>query len=428
MKKSFKKSNALYAKALKTIPLATQTFSKSSMQWPLGAAPMFFEKASGCNIYDVDGNKYIDYLLALLPIILGYKDKDVDEAVKKQINKGVIFSMAHPIEIELAEKLKSIVPYAQMVRFGKNGSDVLSAAIRLARAYTKKDLVLVSGYHGWHDWFIGSTTRNAGVPKEIRRLTKVFKFNDIENLTSNLKKYKNKIAAVVLEPDGLIPPNKNFLKELKRLCQNQGIIIIFDEIVCGFRTSLGGAAAKFNIKPDLGCFGKSLGNGYPISAIVGKAKIMKLMKDVFVSGTYAGETLSMAAALATLTKLEKLKVPEKLSKLGSKLKADANKTLKDLELIEFFEFSGNDWWPRLVLKKDNHKILLHLIRQELIKNGIFMGSSFNLCFAHNNKLVIKNSLKKLEKSFSNIKNILENKNPSKFLDGAKLEKIFTVRG
>ena len=171
---SFIKSNKLYSKALKTIPLATQTFSKSSLQWPLGASPMFFEKAKGCKIIDVDGNSYIDYLLSLLPIILGYQDRDVDIAVKRQMRKGVVFSMSHPIEIELAEKLKSLIPYAEMVRFGKNGSDVLSAAIRLARAYTKKDIVMVSGYHGWHDWYIGSTSRNIGVPSQVRRLTKTF--------------------------------------------------------------------------------------------------------------------------------------------------------------------------------------------------------------------------------------------------------------
>ncbi|OUU62608.1 MAG: aspartate aminotransferase family protein [Alphaproteobacteria bacterium TMED62] len=428
MKKSFKISNRLYGRASKTIPLATQTFSKSSMQWPLGAAPMFFEKAKGCYVYDVDGNKYIDYLLALLPIILGYKDNDVDRAVKKQINKGVIFSMSHPIEIELAEKLNTIIPYAEMVRFGKNGSDVLSAAIRLARAYTKKDLVLVSGYHGWHDWFIGSTSRNAGVPKEVRRLTKNFKFNDIENLTYNIKKYNNKIAAVVIEPDGYSPPNKNFLKELKKICRKNGILIIFDEIVCGFRTSLGGASEKFNIKPDLGCFGKSLGNGYPISAIVGKKKIMNLMKDVFVSGTYAGETLSMAAALATLNKIEKLNVPEKLSVLGKKLKKLTNRKIRDIELNDYIEFAGNDWWPRLIIKKNNQSFLLHLLRQEFIKNGVFMGSSFNLCLAHSNNDILKNSVSKIEKSLLNVKDILKKKDPQNFLEGCELKSIFSVRG
>ena len=428
MNKSFKLSKKLHSKASKIIPLGTQTFSKSSLQWPLGASPMFFEKGKGCNIYDVDGNKYIDYLLALLPIILGYRDVDVDRAVKRQINKGVIFSMSHPIEIELAEKLKSIIPYAEMIRFGKNGSDVLSAAIRLARAYTKKDLVLVSGYHGWHDWFIGSTTRNAGVPKEVIKLTKPFRFNDIENLKHNIKKYNNKIAAVVLEPDGLMAPKKQFLEELEKICKKNGILIIFDEIVCGFRTSLGGASEKFNIRPDLGCFGKSLGNGYPISAIVGNKNIMKLMNEVFVSGTFAGETLSMAAALATLNKLEKIKVPQKLSKLGKKLKKASNAIINNLDLLKFYEFTGNDWWPRLSIKNTNQTLLLHLARQEFVKNGIFMGSSFNLCLAHNNDLIFKKSIKSLEKAFINLKNILEKKNPSRFLKGSKLENIFAVRG
>ena len=428
MKKSFKKSDKLYYKASKIIPLATQTFSKSAMQWPLGASPMFFERARGCNIYDVDGNKYIDYLLALLPIILGYRDSDVDRAVKKQINKGVIFSMSHPIEIELAEKLKNLIPYAQMVRFGKNGSDVLSAAIRLARAFTKKDIVLVAGYHGWHDWFIGSTSRNAGVPKEVSKLTKAFKFNDIESLKYNIKKYNNKIAAVVLEPDGLIAPTKDFLKELKHLCRRSGILIIFDEIVCGFRTSLGGASEKFKINPDLGCFGKSLGNGYPISAIVGKKNIMQLMNKVFVSGTYAGETISMAAALATLNKLEKMNVPKKLSSLGKKLKQTSNKIIKDLKLSDTFEFSGNDWWPRLIFKNSDQAFLLHLVRQEFIESGIFMGSSFNLCLAHDKKTNIQDTFKKIESSFTNIRDILEKKNPHKLLRGARLENIFLVRG
>lgn len=426
MSKSFIKSNKLYNKTKKVIPLATQTFSKSSLQWPYGAAPMFFEKAKGCRVTDVDGNSYIDYLMALLPVIIGYSDKEVDTAVKNQMKKGVIFSMSHPIEFQLAEVLKNIIPYAEMVRFGKNGSDALSAAVRLARAYTNKDLVLVSGYHGWHDWFIGSTTRNKGVPQQVRRLTKNFIPNNILDIQKKIRKYKNKIAAVVIEPEGVFKTSKDYLIELKKLCKKNGIILIFDEIICGFRVSLGGASEKYGVLPDLGCFGKSMANGYPISAVVGKKKIMQLMEDIFVSGTFAGETLSMAASLATINKLKNKNIPSKISMLGKSLIMESNKIIKDLNIEEYFSFSGNSWWPRLNIKKEN-LLLLHLFRQEAIRNGLFMGSGFNLSYAHCNNEVKEITIKKVYLIFENIKIILESKNPKSGLKGRKLRGIFNVR-
>ena len=161
------------------------------MQWPVNSSPLFLKEGKGCIITDVDNNKYIDYLLALLPIILGYANKEVDQAVYTQARKGTILSLSHPKEIELSEKLVNIIPYAEMVKFSKNGSDVLSAAVRLARAFTNRDLVAVSGYHGWHDWYVGTTSRKVGVPNVIRRLTKKFIFNDIESLKNVIKTQKN---------------------------------------------------------------------------------------------------------------------------------------------------------------------------------------------------------------------------------------------
>ena len=426
MKKKFTQSKKFYNRAKKVIPLATQTFSKSALQWPLGASPMFFNNAKGCKIYDVDKNSYIDYLLALLPIVLGYRDLDVDKAVKKQMKQGVIFSMSHAIEIQLAEELVNIIPYAEMVRFGKNGSDVLSAAVRLARAYTKKDIILVSGYHGWHDWFIGTTPRNKGVPKSIQKLTKKFKANDIYDLKEKVKKYKNKIAAIIIEPEGTFESSKKFLVELKNLCKKNGILLIFDEIICGFRISLGGAAEKYGVFPDLGCFGKSMANGYPISALVGRKKIMNMMEEIFVSGTFAGETLSMAASLATIAKLKKNNIPSKISKLGQQLITDTNKIIKNIQLDDTFHFSGNNWWPRLEIKKKNF-FLLHLFRQEIIRNGLFMGSGFNLCYAHCDPKIISNTLNAIDKTFKNIKNILESRNPESYLKGNVLKGVFDVR-
>jgi glutamate-1-semialdehyde 2,1-aminomutase len=268
--KPFTKSNLLFKKAIKVIPTASQTFSKSYMQWPLNISPLFLKRGKGCEITDVDNNKYIDYLLALMPIIIGYANKEIDQAVYSQARKGSILSLSHPKEIELSEKLIKIIPYAEMVKFSKNGSDVLSAAVRLARASTNRDYIAVSGYHGWHDWYIGTTSRNYGIPKVVRNLTKKFNFNDINSLEKILGKNKEKFAAIVLEPDTFEEPNIAFLKEVRKICDKHGIIMIYDEIICGFRTMLGGAAKKYKVFPDLGCFGKAMANGYPLAALVGK--------------------------------------------------------------------------------------------------------------------------------------------------------------
>mgnify|MGYP001292730868 CR=1 FL=1 len=426
---SFSKSNKLYKRALKSIPLATQTFSKSSLQWPLGVSPMFIKKGKGCKIYDIDNNKYIDYLLALMPIILGYGDPDVNNAVKRQMRDGVVFSMSHPIEIKLAEQLIKIIPYAEMVRFGKNGSDALSAAIRLARAYTKKDNILVSGYHGWHDWYIGSTTRDLGVPKVVKNLTKKFIFNDLDSLKKILKKHNYNFAALVIEPDGFVSPNANYLQEVRDLCDKYGIVLIFDEIVCGFRTNLGGAAKEYGVSADLGCFGKALANGYPLSAIVGRREIMDNMNHVFVSGTFSGETLSLAAALATLEKLKKENVPNKLKLLGKRLYKKSNNIINNKGFSNIIKFEGNDWWPRLLVKDTpiENNAFITLLRQQLIANGLFMGSSYNLCLAHTQKDIFNLTINSFTQTLDDMHYILNSDDPKKFIKGSIIKPVFKVR-
>ena len=241
MAKQFKKSNLLYERSLKSIPLASQTFSKSALNYPRGASPLFFEKGEGAYVWDYDGNKYIDYVLGLMPMILGYRDPEVDLAIKNQLNKGIIFSLPTDLEIELSELLIRLIPSAEMVRFGKNGSDVTSAAIRLARAFTNRNRIAICGYHGWHDWYIGSTIRNLGVPKSVSDLTSKFNFNDSESLESLLKSDPNGYAAVIMEPTGAFEPKQGFLEEVKELCVKYGVVLVFDEIVSGFRVNLGGA-------------------------------------------------------------------------------------------------------------------------------------------------------------------------------------------
>jgi len=425
----FQKSNNFFKKASKTIPLGSQTFSKSHIQWPKGVAPLFFDRGHGAKVVDIDGNHYIDYILGLLPVSLGYCDLDVDNAVIKQVNRGAIFSMPSKLENILAEKLKDLIPSAEMVRYGKNGSDVTTAAIRLARAYTDRDLIAVAGYHGWHDWYIGTSTRSMGVPKSVKNLTKKFNFNDIESIKALFKKYPKKFAAVIIEPAGLIETDINFLKDLKALCKSEKTILIFDEIISGFRIDLGGAQKYYGVKPDLSCFGKGMANGYPLSALVGKRRIMKLMEEIFFSTTFGGENISLAASIATLNKMEKLKTIEKVNNFGSSLIVSLNKIINDNKLNKYLEVSKINWWPQLIIKseKENEAIFSSILRQEFIQNGLIIGSTFNLCYSHCDKSSHLATLNKFQKSLENVKGYLNSKDLSQYLKGDIIQKTFKVR-
>ncbi len=428
-KKSYTNSKLLFKKAIKVIPTASQTFSKSYMQWPLNISPLFLKSGKGCEITDVDNNKYIDYLLALMPIIVGYANKEIDQAVYSQAKKGNILSLSHPKEIELSEKLIKIIPYAEMVKFSKNGSDVLSAAVRLARASTNRDYIAVSGYHGWHDWYIGTTSRNFGIPKAVRSLTKKFNYNDIYSLEKVLGKKPEKFAAIVLEPDTFQMPDVSFLREVRKICDKYGIVMVYDEIICGFRTMFGGASKKYKVLPDLGCFGKAMANGYPLAALVGKRKLMEKLGEVFVSGTFAGELLSIEACLKTIEILKRDNVIDNLIKLGSYLKSELNKKLREKKLIDEVIFEGNNWWPRLNIKNTeiNKNLFSSLLRQELISNGLFLGASLNLCASHNTDNIKRKTIRKFSEAIDSFNYKKLSKSPENFLRGNMLESVFKVR-
>ena len=339
----FHQSNKKFKTISKKIPIASQTFSKSHMQWVKGVTPLFVNQGKGCIIKDIDNNEYIDYVMGLMPIILGYADPDVNLAIQNQLEKGITFSMPSLLEEELSDLLIKYIPCAEMVRFGKNGSDATTGAIRLARAFTKKEHIIMMGYHGWHDWSIGTTSRNLGVPDAVRRLTHKSSFNKIEELSDYFKKFKNKIAGVILEPDSVIQPLPDFLSEVKNITERNGSLLIFDEVISGFRTHIGGAQKYYGVTPDLACFGKAMANGMPLSALVGRADIMLMMKDIFYSGTFGGETLSLAASIATIKKLKLLNVSEKIWKLGSKLRDNLNFILKEKKLDKTLSFQGAGW-------------------------------------------------------------------------------------
>lgn len=385
VKHSFFNSYKLFESAREVIPSCTQTFSKGYTQFPFGVSPIFLERGEGSHVWDVDGNEYIDYAMALGPVILGHAYPAVNKTISTQLKGGIIYSLPHRLEVELAETLTKIIPCAEMVRFGKNGSDATSGAVRAARAFTGREKIACCGYHGWQDWYIGTTTRNKGVPKSVQLSTLTFEYNEIETLGKLFDQNKGDIAAVILEPVGVIEPKDGFLQKVKEITHENGAILIFDEIVTGFRLALGGAQEYFNIIPDLACFGKAMANGMPISAVVGKKEMMEVFDEIFFSFTFGGEVLSLAASITTIKEFKKRKVIEHLWTQGGKLKKGYNALTKVNKLQAYTECIGLP--PRTVIAfKYAHGIdtmeLKTLFQQEAIKRGILCSGSHNICYAH----------------------------------------------
>jgi glutamate-1-semialdehyde aminotransferase len=269
--KSYAKSNEYLARELKCSPLAAQTFSKSHRYFMPGQAPMFIDHGKGARVYDVDGNEFLDFTCSLGPITLGYCYDKVNDAVKAQLEKGIIFPTQSPLECELAELLTSVIPCAEMVKFVKNGSDATTAAIRIARAYTGRKRVAMSGYHGMHDWSIGASANRKGVPTDVCALTDTFKYNDLSSIENVLNSHPNEYAAVILEPIQSNGTTTEYLQSLKDLVHKHGALLIFDEVVSGFRYALGGASEYYKVIPDMCSIGKGMANGMPISVIAGRA-------------------------------------------------------------------------------------------------------------------------------------------------------------
>jgi len=382
---SFNQSLALLNRAEKSIPLGSQTFSKSKIAFPKGVAPLFIDKGQGCQVWDVDGNQYIDFVSGLLAVSLGYCDEAVDQAVIKQLQSGVSFSLPHQLETEVAEQIIAKVPCAEMVRFGKNGTDATSAAIRLARAYNGKEHIAVCGYHGWQDWYIGSTTRDLGVPQSTKALTHKFEYNNIASLEALFNQQPKQISAVILEPMNIAYPQHNFLEQVKTLCQQHNAVLIFDETITGFRFSLGGAQQLFDVTPDLATFGKGMGNGFPISAIVGKREIMTLMEDIFFSGTFAGETLSLAASKAVLNKMVSENVLAHIHAMGEMLSTQLRAIIEQHQASEWLSVAGHPSWSFFNIKSYGGYSDLQLksyFIQEMVQQGMLINASHNLNYAH----------------------------------------------
>lgn len=383
------KSEEQLKRAEQTIPLGSQTFSKSRTQYPVGISPLYAAKAKGAEIWDVDGNKYIDLVSSLASITLGYGDPEVNRAVKKQLRLGVSLSLPARLEAEVSELIVEMVPSAEMVRFGKNGSDATSAAIRLARAFTGRDHIVVCGYHGWQDWFIGSTTRNKGVPESVSSLTHKFEFNKIESLKEVLDLLQGQVAAVIMEPMNATYPAPGFLEEVLVLTHLAGALLIFDETITGFRYSKGGAQEIFGVTPDLSTFGKGLANGFPLSAVAGRRDVMMEMEEIFFSGTFGGELLSLAAAKTVLQRHLREDLCGKLNSAGQHLSDQTEMAIVQNGLENVLTMSGHPAWRFLNwISTENYSVdkIKTFFMQETFKRGVLVLSTHNTTLAHTPKI------------------------------------------
>jgi glutamate-1-semialdehyde 2,1-aminomutase/spore coat polysaccharide biosynthesis protein SpsF len=420
------RSKELSVKAHALIPGASQTLSKGPTQYVQGVAPAFLSRGDGCHVWDVDGTRYIDYSMALGPVILGYGYPSVDEAVRKQMADGVTFSLPHPLEIRVAEQLVDMIPCAEMVRFGKNGSDATAGAVRLARAVTSRERILCCGYHGWQDWFIGTTTFNAGVPESVRQLTSTFEYNNIESLRREFANHPHEIAAVILEPVGVIEPAPGFLQEVRELCSAEKSLLIFDEVITGFRLAQGGAQEYFGVLPDLACFGKAMANGYPLSAIVGPREIMKGFENAFFSFTFGGETLSLAAAEATMKEVRHNNVIARLWEHGSNLMDGTNALAREFALEKIVRCVGLP--PRTVVTFTDESSreslpIKSLFQQECLRRGILFTGAHNMSFSHTAE-DIEYTLRAYRSAMEIVAEAIRQRKVAELLDGSPLQPVF----
>jgi glutamate-1-semialdehyde 2,1-aminomutase len=420
-------SNKLYERASKIMFPVTQTMAKGPSQYVNGVAPKYIKKAKDAHVWDVDGNEFIDFNMGIGPISLGYGYKVVDDAIVAQLKDGITFSLMHPLEVELSELIHKIIPNAEGIRIAKTGAEVCSAAVRASRAFTGRSKVVCCGYHGWHDWYIGTTSRAEGIPQEVRELTSTFVYNDLESLKSKLDE---DVACVILEPFIFEAPKNDFLKEIQRLCKENGSLLIFDEMWTGFRVAVGGAQEYFGITPDLAVYSKAFANGMPIALLTGRKDVLQhFEKDVFFYSTFGGEALSMAAAVATINEMISKNVPQALAKIGKQLKDGYNALAAKYELSSITTCSGFDCRTIITFNASagDPLIMKSFMQQEMIKRGILWGGFHNVCFTHTQEDIEK-TLKAYDEVLPLLAEGLKKNELSSLLKGKPVEAVFRPVG
>lgn len=383
---------ALYERALQLIPGGTQLISRRPNRVAYGVSPVYAERAKGARFWDVDGFEYIDWISGIGAILLGYADPVVDEAVKEQISRGTMFSVNHELEIELAEELCRTIPCAEMVRYAKSGGEACAIAVRIARGATGRDKVLFSGYHGWHDWYIAANLGEEaslnshlfpgiepiGVPKSLEGTAIPFVSGNLDALSEQLDRHKGQVAAVVMEPLRSEIPAEGYLAGVRKLAHQHGALLVFDEVSAGLRFGMGGAQQFVGVTPDMAVFAKSISNGYPMAAVVGRRDVMEAAAQMFISSTYWSDTIGLRAALTTLKEARRRGVSEQLWKFGADLKRSLNAAAAEAGLQA--SCAGIDVHPGMQFTVPDeirsHVVTLYI--QEMAKRGCHGYASFYL--------------------------------------------------
>lgn len=407
----------LYNRAKEIIPGGTQLLSKRPEMWLPDLWPAYYSKAKGCEVWDLDENHYYDMsIMGVGANVLGYAFDEVDEEAKRAIDCSGMCTLNAPEEVELAEKLLKLHPWADMVRYAKAGGEAMSVAARIARAYTGRDIVLVCGYHGWHDWYLSANLvkgdpladvhlkglEPAGVPRGLAGSNLIFHYNDIEEFQKLMTEYEGEIAAVIMEPIRNDAPNPGYLEEIRKITREKQIVLVFDEITAGFRVCAGGSHLVLGVEPDIAVLGKAMSNGYPVSAIIGRKSVMEAAQNTFISSTFWTERIAFAATVASIDCYQKYQVEEHQKRIGKKVqegwKAIAKKTGVRIHISGILPLSHFEF------EYDNPLVYKTYFTQEMLAEGFLAGTGLYVSLAHTDEIVEK-YLQAVERVFGKIEEI-----------------------
>ena len=420
------KGQKLYSKAKQIVAGGNMLLSKRPEMFLPEHWPSYFSKSKGCEVWDLDGKKYIDTLMMPGTNSLGYNYEEIDEAVKETINSGNMSTLNAPEEVELTERLVELHPWADMARFARSGGEANSVAIRLARAASGKDNVAFCGYHGWHDWYLASNLSDSkgldghllpgldphGVPKNLKDSVHPFEYNNFDKL-EELVKTKN-IGVIKMEVYRNKEPENNFLHRVRKLANKHNIVLVFDECTSGFRKNFGGLHKLYDVEPDVAMFGKALGNGYAVTAVLGKREVMQAAEKSFISSTFWTERIGSSAALATLKAMDKEKSWEKITSMGEEINKEWIKLSQEYELP--ITISGLAALTTFTFKSKNALAYKTLITQEMLKKGYLAATAVYVCTAHTPE-IIKTYLENLKPLFQTIKECEEGRDIMTLLEG-----------
>lgn len=424
-----RKGQKLYQRAKAIIPGGTQLLSKRPEMWLPEVWPSYYSRAKGCEVWDMDGNHYYDLsIMGVGANVLGYAYDDVDNAARRAIDAGGMCTLNAPEEVELAERLLGLHKWADMVRYAKTGGEAMAIAVRIARAYTRKDIVLVCGYHGWHDWYLAANLEKgdplaevhlkglepAGVPRGLAGTNRIFHYNNLQEFISLVEDNRGDIAAVVMEPIRNSFPEDDFLAEIRKITKREGIVLVFDEITAGFRLCPGGSHLKLGVEPDMAVFAKAMSNGYPVSAVIGIRDVMEAAQDTFISSTFWTERIALAAAAAAMDCYEEHQVHGHQERVGKRIQQKWKEISEETHVririhgiypLSHFEFCQED---RLAYKT--------FFTQEMLKKGFLAGTGIYVSLAHTDEILDKyfksckevfHKIGKLEEEAGNIRQFLE---------------------